>query len=258
IGAGNNVRVSISTTAFGSTPFFSAIESASLREYPAEEIRKFPTSLTSVAAPTSSPKSKRLCPPSPRAVVGRVLWRSVDRQRESRAGERQPPQVFQRWVPRYRCYHVVHAVPQASLPFQATPCSSKDGYHLILIALKTIAHDDAFQGRIIPHNGRDNSPSRHCVNWSRCQLCALSHQRFRFTRSTVVHPERISGIEEIGSHWQTQMAKSDKSDRFTHFFSLLLNTLALKHNVHVMFGTKKSLVLFSFLKPALEAFDMGL
>src|SRR6266704_2255097 len=111
MGAGNNVHVSMLITAFGSTPFFSAIESASLREYPAEEIRKFPTSLTSVAAPTSSPKSKRLCPPSPSGVVGRVLWRSVDRQRESRAGERQPPPVFQRWVPQYRGYHVVHAVP---------------------------------------------------------------------------------------------------------------------------------------------------
>src|SRR5437868_63408 len=63
MGAGNNVCVSISTAAFGSTPFFWAIERASLREYPAEAIRKFPTSLTSVAAPTSSPKSKIPCAP---------------------------------------------------------------------------------------------------------------------------------------------------------------------------------------------------
>src|SRR6266566_1439824 len=120
-----------------------------------------------------------------------------------------------------------------------------------------MAHDDAFQSRIIPHNGCNNPPARHRVNWSRCQVRSLGNQHFRFTRRTVVHPERISGIEKIGSQGQTQLAKSDKSDRFTHFFSLLLNTLKLKHDVYVMFETKKSLVLFSFLKPALEAFDMG-
>src|SRR5205807_6305856 len=54
------------------------------------------------------------------------------------------------------------------------------------------------------------------------------------------------------------MPQSDKSNSFTHCFSLLLNTLTPKHDVNVMFGVKKGLTMFCFLEPALEAFDMGL
>src|SRR5882724_3981304 len=126
----------MSTTACGSTPFFSAIESASVRERTAEPIRKFPTSLTITAALASSPKSKMPCPPLPSEVVGLVLWLPPDQPRESRAVWQLLPRAFQRWVPQYRHCHVVHAVPQASLIFQATPCSSKHEYHLLPASLK--------------------------------------------------------------------------------------------------------------------------
>src|SRR5258708_35461389 len=42
-----------------------------------------------------------------------------------------------------------------------------------------------------------------------------------------------------------RFARSHESNCFSHFFSLLLNKFTVKHDVNVMFGTKKSIaVLF--------------
>ena len=89
---------------------------------------------------------------------------------------------------------------------------------------ETRTRDDAFQGRIVPHQGCAEFPLRSRRSAARGQPARPGRPETPLLLAgAVVHAKWIPGTQEIRRYWQTQVAKTDKSHRFIHVRHLLSN-----------------------------------